>query len=284
MCYIMMKFMTLTLICASNITSARWVGGGHLDLVGMGRVAATTLFPGAPKSLFFCLNFDLAAFEWPMNGSNYSCYRDVPRDLAVVVYRKGEDGKEVVVDWETAEKEGCAKFAVRAVVSPGSTKEGFVQIGVVPFDIEHMLTNYAQVYQEAWMPNTMVRVTRVPTKLLPGGKVKESRLVQRVQLVLQDTEKLGFGILPFFSAMRFNPEVDRIVMPEVDVVRRALADFMCMARLPVCKTAGNFPAALAVALQGDKNPANVLPPLATPWTELHLALSGPPPGQEGMRL
>ena len=273
--------MTLTLICPSNITSARWVGGGHLECIGFGRVAATTLFPGAPKSLAFCLNFDLAAFEWPMNGSSYSNYLDVPRDLAVVVYRKGDDGKEVVVDWETAEKEGCAKFAVRAVVTPGSTKEAFVQIGAVPFDIEHMLRNYAQVYQEAWMPNTMVRVTKVPTKLLPGAKVKESRLAKRVQLVMQDMDKLGFGIFPFFSAMRFNPEVDPIVMPEVDVIRRALADFMCMARLPVCKTAGNFPAALTVALQGDKNPANVLLPLATPWTTLHLALSGPPHGHEG---
>ena len=50
------------------------------------------------------------------------------------------------------------------------------------------------------------------------------------------------------------------------------------------KSAASFQAALTVASEGDKNPANVLPPLRSPWAGLAASLDGPPPVQGGMSL
>ena len=258
------------------------MGGGQLETPGAVRVPASVLFPGAPKHLSFCINVDLAQFEWPMSGSNFSSYLDVPRSVPVVVYRQLEGGQDIVVSWEDAQAEGCGSFAVRAVVAPCSTQEAFVQLGAVPFSIEHMLKNFAAVYDEPFMPNTMLRVSRKSTKLLPGSKVAKSQLVKRVKLVVQDVGSCGLGIWPFYSAMRFNPAEDPMFLPEMDVVRRALAEFMGKGKLPVTKSAASLPAALTVASQGDKNSDNVLPPLRTPWTALQAALAGPPPAQAGM--
>ena len=274
----------LITVLPSDITSSRWVGGGLLEPPGSVRVPATVLFPAASKHLSFCFTVDLAQFEWPMSGSNFSSYLDVPRDFALVVYRELEGGQEVVVSWEDAQREGCGSFAVRAVVAPCSTEESFVQLGAVPFSIDHMLKNYAAVYDEPYFPLTMLRVARVPTKMLPGAKVASSKLVKRVRLVVLDEVRFGFGMLPFYSAMRFNPGEDPIPMPEVDAIRKALAEFMEKGRLPVVKSAGSYQAALAVVSQGDKNPANVLPPLRTPWSSLLASLTGPPPVQRGMSL
>ena len=248
------------------------------------RIPATVLFPAASKHLSFCINVDLAQFEWPMSGSNFSSYLDVPRTVPVVVYRQLEGGQDVVVSWEDAQAEGLGNFAIRAVVAPCSVQEAFVQLGAVPFSIDHMLKNYAAVYDEAFMPNTMLRVSKKSTKLLPGSKVASSMLVKRVKLVVQDVGSFGLGIWPFYSALRFNPAEDPMYMPEVEVIRRALAEFMGKGKLPVTKSAAGFPAALMVASQGDKHPDNILPPLRTPWTALQAALDGPPPVQEGMSL
>ena len=43
---------------------------------------------------------------------------------------------------------------------------------------------------------------------------------------------------------------------------------MAKARTPVAKTAAHLPAALALALQGDKLPANILPEVASSWSVL----------------
>ena len=245
---------------------------------------ATTIFPGVSKHISFCFNVNLAQFEWPMSGSNFSGYLDVPRDFPVIVYRQLDGGQEVVISWEDVQAEGCGEFAVRAVVAPCSTGESFLQLGAVPFSINHMLKEFAAVYDEPFMPITMLRVAKVATKLLPGSQVATSKLVKRVRLVVQDEAGFGMGILPFFSAMRFNPAEDLVHMPEAKVIRKAVAEFMGVGKLPVVKSAASFPAALTVVSQGDKNPANVLPPLRTPWAALLASLAGPPPGQGGMSL
>ena len=246
---------------------------------------ATVLFPAASKNLSLCFNVNLSQFEWPMSGSNFSSFLDAPRDFPIVVYRQLEGGQEIVVSWEDAQADGCGSFAVRAVVVPCSAEESFIQLGAVPFSIDHMLKNYAAVYDEPFFPNTMLRVSKAPTKMLPGAKVATSKLVKRVRLAVADVAGYGLGVLPFFSAVRFNPAgEERIPMPELVAIRRALADFMEGGKLPVVKSAASFPAALTVVGQGDKNPANVLPPLRTPWAGLAASLAGPPPVQRGMSI
>ena len=256
-----------------------------LEPPGSVRVPASVLFPAAAKHLSFCFNVNLTQFEWPMSGSNFSSYLDVPRDFPVVVYRQLEGGQEVVVSWEDAQAEGCASFAVRAVVAPCSTEESFVQLGAVPFSVEHMLKTYAAVYDEPFFPNTMVRVAKAPTKMLPGAKVATSKLVKRVRLAVADLTGYGLGVLPFYSAVRFSPRgEDSIPMPDFGAIKKALAEFMEGGKLPVAKSAASFAAALTVVSQGDKNPANVLPPLRSPWAGLAASLAGPPPVQTGMSL
>ena len=108
-----------------------------------------------------------------------------------------------------------------------------------------------------------------------------SKLVKRIQLVPQDRAGFGLGVLPFF-AERLNPRKDLIQVPKLEVNRKALADFMGMTRMAVSNNAGNLPAALAVALESDKNPTNVLPPMRTPWSGVLVAAvtALPPPAPE----
>ena len=263
-----LHILILITVLPRDITSSRWVGGGLLAAPGSVRVPATVLFPGVAKHLAFSLTVNLGEFEWPMNGSNFSGYLDVPRDLPVVVYRQLEGGQEVPISWEDAQGEGLGEFAVRAVVAPCSTQEAFFQLAAVPFSIGHMLKNYAAVYDEPFFPATMLKVVKTATKMLPGSKQATSTLAKRVKLVVQDVGGFGMGMLPFYSAMRFNPAEDPVCMPEVDVIRRALGNFMEKGRLPVVKSAANYPAALLVAAEGDKNEANILPLLRTPWSGL----------------
>ena len=128
----------LITVLPSDITSSRWVGGGQVAAPGSVRVAASVLFPAAPKHLTLSFSLNLGVFEWPMNGSNMSGYLSVPRDLAVVVYRKLEDGQEAPISWEDAQAEGVGEFAVRGVVAPCSSEEVFFQLAAVPFSIDHI--------------------------------------------------------------------------------------------------------------------------------------------------
>ena len=84
---------------------------------------------------------------------------------------------------------------------------------------------------------------------------------------------------------RLNPRKDLIQVPKLEVNRKALADFMGMTRMAVSNNAGNLPAALAVVLEGDKNPDNVLPPMRTPWSGVLVAAVTalpPPPPERGV--
>ena len=240
-----------------------------MEQPGAVRVEATKLFPGASKSISFSFNLDMAAFEWPRDGSNLSGYREVPKDLPITIHKKTEMG-EIVLDWDQAVKEGCLDFAVRAIVVPGSATDVLVQLGCVPFSIQHMLANYPKVYQEAYFPNTLVQVVKVATKLPPGMKLASTRLAKRVPLVEVDGLGLGLGLLPFFTAAHLLPDgsMPAMVMPEVSAIQKALGGFMGQGRLPSSRTAAQFAAALQQALHGDKLASNVLAPVETAWSTL----------------
>ena len=206
-----------------------------------------------------------------MNGSNMSSYLEVPRDLPVAVYEALESGSEAPISWEDAQKEGVGCFAVRAVVTPFTTREVFVQLGAVPFSVEHMLKNYAMVYDEPFFPMIMLKIAKHATKVpptKPGANMASSKFVKKVKLVAQDVSGVGLGMLPFFTASRFDPARELLRLPGIQDIRGALFGFMSKIRLPVVKTAATIAGALTVAVEGDKNAANVLRELRTPWSGL----------------
>lgn len=252
-----------------DITSSQWVGGGSLEPPGVVKIELAKLFPAVSKNLLFSINVDLATFEWPRDGSFLSGYREVPRDIPITVWKKTEMG-DLVIDWESAKEEGCVEFAVRAMVVHCSATEVLVQLGSVPFDIGHMLSTYPQVYQEAFFPNTLLRVVNLATKLPPGMSSQTTRLAKRVSLREVDAEGFGLGILPFFTATNPLPDGSLPVLsrPDLPAIQKALVAFMSKSRTPVAKAAAHLPAALALALQGDKLPVNVLPEVTSPWSAL----------------
>ena len=95
-----------------------------------------------------------------------------------------------------------------------------------------------------------------------------SKFVKKVKMVAQDVSGVGLGILPFFTASRFDPARELLRIPKIQDVRGALCGFMSKFRLPVVKTAATIAGALTVAVEGDKNAANVLRELRTPWSGL----------------
>ena len=252
-----------------DVTSSQWVGGGSLEPPGAVKVEMAKLFPAVSKNFSFSLNVDLAAFEWPRDGGFLSGYREVPRDIPITVYKKTDVG-DLVVDWDTAKEEGCVEFAVRAMVVHCSPTEVLVQVGCVPFDIAHMLNNYPLVYQEAFFPNTLLRVANLATRLPPGMSSQTTKLAKRVALQEVDGGGYGLGVLPFFTSTNLLPDggFPMLNRPDLPAIQRALGAFMAKARTPVAKTAAHLPAALALALQGDKLPANILPEVASSWSVL----------------
>ena len=273
---------SFTLDGEGGFSAARWVGDGPVDGASPVSFKAASLFPLAPQDLFLSIKPRLEMFDFPGNGANFSSYLDVPRDMMVAAFYKdeatkaagvamGKSGAVRYVDWEEAKGSGCADFAVRAIVLPSSTKQAFAQIGAVPFSVMHMMEHYQEASSKPYFPNFMLSVTKTPTKLPPGGKSATSRLVRAVDLEKQDEQGFGLGVVPFFNTIRMNPKDVPVVMPDFAVIQKSLYDFMRAGFLPTAKTAAQMTAALGVAVQLDKHPANRLRPVASPWPVLHTA-------------
>ena len=256
----------MTLTKDKTVSTARWVGEGPLDGAGAVNFKASSLFPAAPGSLFISVKLSLQMFEWPGNSSNFSYYVDCPGGAAVAAFVKTADGKTQLVDWEAAKGQGCAPFAVRAIVLPHTHKSVFVQYGAVPFSIAQMSEKYGAVYEQAYFPNFMLSVTKTPTALPPGSKHNTSRLVQKVDLQVEDTEGFGLGIIPFSNCIRFAAAP---AMPEFAVLQGALFQHMQTGLHPVAKSAAAFPGALLVALEADKNSLNLVARCTSPWPVLN---------------
>ena len=260
----------LTLGPQESYVGSQWVGGNNLD--DQVPFSAGAIFSGAAKGLHLSLAIDLDMFDFPLSGSNFSQYREVPYHVPVVAHMEVEGQDKEIVSWERAKELGCKDFSVRVVVLPISTKEALVQVGGVPFSLDELEEQYAEVHKENYFPNTMLRVTKARTKLpdFMGSKstsgAKSTSLAMKVDLVLEDTEGVGFGMLPFTTCATPGPgEVKR---PSIEAVKRALFNHMHAAERSVAKTAAQMPAALATALKADKDPGNLLPRIWSPWPVL----------------
>lgn len=249
-----------------TFATSKWVGGGNLD----GHVAfkASVLFPAAKKDLQVSMKVDLAAFDFPLSGSNFSGYREAPREVALTPFFL-EGGKQRVLDWAQAKKEGCGDFCIRLVVVPISVSEVMVQVGAVPFTLDHLKQEYKEVYDEAFFPNTFLRVTKQKTQLPRDVAkvlgVQSTSLAKRVDLMMPDTKHFGFGAVPYISCLHFNPETEPIPMPDFSAVLEAVCDFYRAGSQPVAKSAAALPEALAVALLADKDDRNMVDPVVSPW-------------------
>jgi hypothetical protein len=257
----------------------RWVGDGPIDGGSPITFKATSLFPLAPQGLFLSLKPNLEMFDFPGNGANFSGYIGVPRDILVAAFFKdeaapaagmamGKPGAVRYVDWAEAKAQGCADFAVRAIVMPSTTKQAFIQIGAIPFGTTHLMEQYAEASPQHFFPNFMITVTKTPTRLPPGSKSATSRLVKAVDLVQQDVRGFGLGVVPFYFTIRLNPMEEPVVLPEFGVIQETLHKFMRAGFLPYARTAAQMTAALGVAVLTDKHPANTLRPVALPWPVL----------------
>ena len=82
-----------------TIATSKWVGGGNLDE----HVAfkASVLFLAAKKELQPSIKVDMAVFDFPLSGANFSGYREAPREVAVTPFFM-EGGKQRVLDWAQA--------------------------------------------------------------------------------------------------------------------------------------------------------------------------------------
>ena len=249
----------------SGLQHARWVAGGKLDVdIGF---RATNLFPLAEKGLYLELGGSLAAFSFPQDSSNFSEYLEVPHQLQAVAYcLGGQDGKEKeYVSWEKAKEAGVTDFVVRLIVVPVSTKQAMVQVGAAPFTMDHLKTNYGEVFSRSFFPNTMVRCSKTRTRLPAKMGGSTSLLVKSMDIVLEDLEGLGLGAMPFFYGVDFDPWVQAFEIPAYEVVKECLFSHMRAGALPAAKSAGHMVEALTVALLADKDVRNLSPPVDSPW-------------------
>ena len=246
-----------------SYVGSQWVGGGKLE-AGVA-FSAGAIFPKAAKGLSLSLVLDLDNFDFPLSGSNFSTYREAPYHVPVVAYLDGAGGQEVV-SWERAKELGCRDFSIRLVVLVTSTKEVLVQVGAVPFNLEELRTDYGEVFDKPYFPNVMVRVTKVRTKLPDFMGAKSTTLAKVVDLVLEDSEGVGFGILPFTTCVE--PVQGEVERPAVAAVKKALFSHMHGVQRPTAKTGVQMPASLVIALEADKNVQNASELLWSPWPVL----------------
>ena len=256
----------LTLGPQEVYTGSQWVGGGKLDN-GSVTISAASIFHGAPKNLSLSLVTDLDCFDFPLSGSNFSSYREVPYHVPVVAHMAPAEGQpKEVIAWDRAKELGCKDFSVRVVVMPVSTKEVLVQVGATPFSLKELKEVYGEVYDRPFFPNSMVRVTKSQTKLPSFMGLKTSSLVKSVELVLEDTEGAGMGILPFTTCP--TPGPGGVERPPVAAIKQALFNHMHAVFQPVTRTPARMAEALGTALLADKARENTLPPLWSPWPAL----------------
>ena len=229
--------------------------------------SAASIFSGAPKALHLALVTDLDCFDFPLSGSNFSAYREVPYQVPVVAYLAPAEGQaKEVISWERAKELGCKDFTMRVVVMPVSTKENLVQVGTTPFSLKELKELYGEVFDQPYFPNTMVRVSKSQTKLPSFMGLKTSCLVKSVETVLEDTEGVGMGILPFTTCP--TPGPGGVQRPPTAVIKQALYNHMHAGHQPVTRTPSRMAEALGTALLADKAPENILPPLWSPWPAL----------------
>ena len=247
-----------------TLENARWVAGGKLDEeIGF---RATNLFPLAEQGLFLEFRGALSAFSFPLDSSNFSTYLEVPRQVAVIAYFQRDGGKEKeYVDWARAVEGGVTDFAVRLVVIPLSTRDAVLQVGAVPFSLKHMKENYGEVCDRSFFPNTMIRCTKARIRLPQSMGGATTMIAKKVEIVLEDLEGLGLGVMPFFVGMDFDPWTQQFEIPSYEDVKEGLFSFMRAGALPVAKSAGQMAAALEVALKADKDARNISPPVDSPW-------------------
>ena len=270
----------LTLGPQDAYTGSQWVGGGKLDSGGV-TCSAASIFPGAPKSLSLSLVTDLDSFDFPLSGSNFSGYREVPYHVPVVAYMAPAEGQaKEVISWERAKELGCKDFSIRVVVMPVSTKEVLVQVGATPFGLNELKELYGQVYDQPFFPNSMVRVTKSQTKLPSFMGLKTSSLVKSVEMVLEDTEGVGMGILPFTTCPTTGP--GGVERPPTAVIKQALFNHMRAGFQPVSRIPSKMAEALGTSLLADKAKENALPPLWSPWPVL--VTGGGVASDQGMRI
>ena len=157
---------------------------------------------------------------------------------------------------------------------PLTTKSTLLQVGVAPFSMAHMKEVYEEVMDMPYFPNTMVRCTRTRTKLPPSMGGTTTMLAKEAMLVMEDTEGYGLGVLPFYVGLDFDPQTTPFEMPTFDGVQEALFTHMRAGALPMAKSAAHMPAALALALKADKDPANFMGPVSSPWPAFNVDLGG----------
>ena len=247
-----------------TLENARWVAGGKMDADTGFR--ATNLFPLAEKGLFLELQGSFSAFSFPLDSSNFSTYLEVPNQMAVVCYYLREGGKEKeYVDWDRAQAGGVSEFAVRLVVVPISTREAVLQVGAVPFCVKHMQEVYGEVWERGYFPNTMIRCSKTRIRLPRSMGGGTTMIAKRVELVLEDSEGLGLGVMPFFTGIEFDPWTENFWAPPYQAVKEGVYSFMRAGALPVARSAAQMAGALEIALKADKDVRNSSPPVDSPW-------------------
>ena len=119
--------------------------------------------------------------------------------MPVIAYLKDQQGGQEVVTWEHAKELGCRDFSVRVAILVTSTREALIQVGAVPLSLEELMEEYSEVFHKPYFPNVMLRIASTRTKLPENMGAKHTTLAKSVGLALEDTEGVGFGILPFKS-------------------------------------------------------------------------------------
>ena len=246
-----------------TFAASRWVIGGNMEAeTGF---KAKNIFPLADKDLYLELRGSYADFTFPNTASNFSSYLDVPAQVPVVAYMLDQNKQKNFIDWGDAQARGCADFSVRVVVLPLTTKTILLQLGVAPFGMAHMKQLYSEVMDRPYFPNTMVRCTKTRTRLPTSMGGGTSMLVKEAPLLMEDTEGYGLGSMPFFVGTNFDPLVTAFEMPSFESIQEALFNHMRAGALPMAKSAAHMAAALAVAIKADKDPANFMGPVSSPW-------------------
>ena len=247
-----------------SYVGSHWVGAGKLE-TGV-TFSAAALFPKAAKGLSLSLVLDLDTFDFPLSGSNFSGYREAPYHVPVIAYLKDQQGGQEVVTWEHAKELGCRDFSVRVAILVTSTREALIQVGAVPLSLEELMEGYSEVFHKPYFPNVMLRITSTRTRLPENLGAKHTTLAKAVELALEDTEGVGFGILPF--TMLVEPVEGEVDRPPIEEIKRALFNHMHAVRRPNAKTGAQMSASLRLALSADKSDENSEVALWSPWPDL----------------
>ena len=229
-----------------RIKSSRWQLLGPLKNKGLS-IRAKNVWEKAEDNIFLQIKtLDLAAFQFPGKGGNFSYWLDSAEVEHIVI-----DKNKTPLSKEEAVEKGVGDFCVRAGVIPCGPQEANLVVGLIPANKDEVKRLCPEGYNKSGCPQIL---------LCLGDGTTRAKVIPMMVPEARD-KGWGMGTLPL---MEWTSDED-ILLPSAKDYRLCTHEHMRKVKMMNSKSAKSIMNALEDPAEYDKEPA-----LPSIWPEAQL--------------